>query len=138
MNAEKRTQKHTPGKHCICRGLVQYQEGFPFYFKMVLDKININFENCDYLPEEKETYQVGEEMNEKIKDFLISGMEKGDLRDNLEITPTIFNFGGMLAGIIQLSANKEEYIKSEMGLSKNPFLEYGFHMLYCSIENKKN
>ncbi|MDE7212050.1 MAG: TetR/AcrR family transcriptional regulator, partial [Lachnospiraceae bacterium] len=115
---------------CICRGLVQYQEEFPFYFKMVLDKININFKNCDYLPEEKETYQVGEEINEKIKDFLISGMEKGDLRDNLEIMPTIFNFWGMLAGIIQLSANKEEYIKSEMGLSKYQFLEYGFHMLY--------
>ena len=123
---------------CICRGLVQYQEEFPFYFKMVLDKININFKICDYLPEEKETYQVGEEINEKIKDFLISGMEKGDLRDNLEIMPTIFNFWGMLAGIIQLSANKEEYIKSEMGLSKYQFLEYGFHMLYCSIENKKN
>ena len=27
----------------ICRGLVQYQEEFPFYFKMVLDKISIDF-----------------------------------------------------------------------------------------------
>ena len=26
----------------ICCGLVAYQEEFPFYFKMVLDKININ------------------------------------------------------------------------------------------------
>ena len=54
----------------ICRGLVQYQEEFPFYFKMVLDKINIEFENNNYLPEEKETYQIGEEINEKIKQFL--------------------------------------------------------------------
>ena len=61
----------------ICRGLVQYQEEFPFYFKMVLDKINIDFESHDYLPEEKETYQIGEEINEKIKHFLLSGMEKG-------------------------------------------------------------
>ena len=121
----------------ICRGLVQYQEEFPFYFKMVLDKINIDFEKHDYLLEEKETYQVGEEINEKIKDFLISGIEKGDLRDNLEIMPTIFNFWGMLSGIIQLAANKEEYIKSTMGLSKNQFLEYGFQMLYCSINNKE-
>ncbi|MCI8408848.1 MAG: TetR/AcrR family transcriptional regulator [Lachnospiraceae bacterium] len=121
----------------ICHGLVQYQEEFPFYFKMVLDKINIDFENHNYLPEEKETYQVGEEINEKIKDFLISGIEKGDLRDNLKIMPTIFNFWGMLSGIIQLATNKEEYIKSVMGLSKNEFLEYGFQMLYCSIENKE-
>lgn len=120
----------------ICRGLVQYQEEFPFYFKMVLDKINIDFENRNYLPEEKETYQVGEEINKKIKDFLIYGIEKGDLRDNLKIMPAIFNFWGMLSGIIQLASNKEEYIKSTMGLSKKQFLEYGFDMLYYSIAKK--
>lgn len=120
----------------ICNGLVRYQEEFPFYFKMVLDKININFESQDYLPEEKETYHIGEKINGKLKDFLTSGIEKGDLRDNLEIMPAIFNFWGMLSGIIQLAANKEEYIKNLMGLSKSQFLEYGFNMLYCSISNQ--
>lgn len=117
----------------ICGGLVRYQEEFPFYFKMVLDKINIDFEKQDCLSEEKETYRVGEEINERIKEFLISGMEKGDLRDDLDIMPVIFNFWGMLSGIIQLASNKEEYIRSAVGLSKMQFLEYGFHMLYCSI-----
>ena len=121
----------------ICRGLVQYQEEFPFYFKMVLDKINIDFESKDYLPEEKETYQIGEEINEKIKNFLLSGMEKGDLRGDLEIMPAIFNFWGMLSGIIQLAANKEEYIKKSMGLSKEKFLEYGFSLVYHSIAIKE-
>lgn len=120
----------------ICRGLVQYQEEFPFYFKMVLDKINIDFESKNYLPEEKETYQIGEEINEKIKDFLLSGMEKGDLRSDLEIMPAILNFLGMLSGIIQLAANKEEYIKKSMGLSKIKFLEYGFSLVYYSIATK--
>lgn len=120
----------------ICNGLVRYQEEFPFYFKMVLDKININFESQDYLPEEKETYHIGEKINGKLKDFLISGIKKGDLRDNLEIMPAIFNFWGMLSGIIQLATNKEEYIKNLMGLSKSQFLEYGFNMLYCSISNQ--
>lgn len=120
----------------ICRGLVQYQEEFPFYFKMVLDKINIDFESKNYLPEEKETYQIGEEINEKIKNFLLSGMEKGDLRNDLDIMPAIFNFWGMLSGIIQLAANKEEYIKKSMGLSKIKFLEYGFSLVYYSIATK--
>ncbi len=117
----------------ICRGLVEYQEEFPFYFKMVLDKININFEDHNYLPEEQETYQVGEEINKKIKDFLLSGMELGDLRSDLEIMPAIFNFWGMLSGIIQLAVNKEEYIKKSMNLSKEQFLEYGFSLVYNSI-----
>ena len=117
----------------ICRGLAEYQEEFPFYFKMVLDKININFEDHNYLPEEQETYQVGEEINKKIKDFLLSGMELGDLRSNLEIMPAIFNFWGMLSGIIQLAVNKEEYIKKSMNLSKEQFLEYGVSLVYNSI-----
>ena len=121
----------------ICRGLVQYQEEFPFYFKMVLDKINIDFESKEYLPEERETYQIGEEINEKIKNFLLSGMEKGDLRNDLDIMPAIFNFWGMLSGIIQLAANKEEYIKKSMGLSKIKFLEYGFSLVYHSFAVKE-
>ena len=121
----------------ICRGLVQYQEEFPFYFKIVLDKINIDFEGKDYLPEERETYQIGEEINEKIKTFLLSGMEKGDLRNDLDIMPAIFNFWGMLSGIIQLASNKEEYIKKSMGLSKIKFLEYGFSLVYRSIAIKE-
>ena len=121
----------------ICRGLVQYQEEFPFYFKMVLDKINIDFEGKDYLPEERETYQIGEEINEKIKTFLLSGMEKVDLRNDLDIMPAIFNFWGMLSGIIQLAANKEEYIKKSMGLSKIKFLEYGFSLVYHSLAIKE-
>ena len=121
----------------ICRGLVQYQEEFPFYFKMVLDKSNIDFEGKDYLPEERETYQIGEEINEKIKTFLLSGMEKGDLRNDLDIMPAIFNFWGMLSGIIQLASNKEEYIKKSMGLSKIKFLEYGFSLVYHSLAIKE-
>lgn len=121
----------------ICRGLVQYQEEFPFYFKMVLDKINIDFESKEYLPEERETYQIGEEINEKIKNFFLSGMEKGDLRNDLDIMPAIFNFWGMLSGIIQLAANKEEYIKKSMGLSKIKFLEYGFSLVYHSLAIKE-
>ncbi|MFG6380455.1 MAG: TetR/AcrR family transcriptional regulator [Lachnospiraceae bacterium] len=120
----------------ICRGLVLYQEEFPFYFKMVLDKINIDFESRNYLPEEKETYQVGEEINEKLKDFLISGTKRGDLRDDLKIMPTIFHFWGMLSGLIQFASNKEEYIENVLHLSKNQFLEYGFDMLYRSIEKE--
>lgn len=104
---------------------------------MVLDNINIDFESHNCLPEDKETYQTGERINGMPEDFLLSGMEKGDLRDGLELMPTIFNFWGMLSGIIKLAANKEGYIKKSMGLSKNQFWGYGFSMLYDSIAAKE-
>lgn len=134
--AQQETTKERYG--LICRGLIQYQEEFPFYFKMVLDKINIDFECRDYLPEEKETWQIGEEINEKLKEFIISGIENGDLRSDLEIMPTIFHFWGMLSGMIQLAANKEEYIQKTMALSKIQFLNRGFQMLYRSISRGGN
>ncbi len=128
-------QKTTRARYdMICKGLIQYQEEFPFYFKMVLDKINVDFKDQDYLPEEKDTYQIGEEINEKMKEFLVEGIQKDDLREDLKIMPTIFQFWGMLSGLIQFAANKEEYIRISMRLSKNEFLEDGFGMLYYSIE----
>lgn len=117
----------------ICGGLVKYQEEFPFYFHMVLENIHIDFENREILPEEEETYQIGERINEKIEAFLADGMKKGDLQTGLNIKPTIFTFWGMLSGVILLASNKEDYIKSTMGLSRKQFLDYGFQMLYTSI-----
>lgn len=121
----------------ICQGLVQYQEAYPVYFQMVLDQINIDFSSGDFLPEEKETYQVGEEINEALLAFLAEGMARGDLREDLKPLPTIFHFWGMLSGLIQLAVNKEAYIQTSMGLTKEQFLAEGFHTLYCAIQKTK-
>lgn len=119
----------------ICRSLVQYQEEFPFYFKVALDKINIDFEHTDYLPDEKETFQVGEKINEIMQDFLLSGIEKGDLRSDLDPILTILSFWGMLSGLVQLADTKQEYIKGRLDRSKKEFIDYGFRMLYRSVAN---
>ena len=119
----------------ICRSLVQYQEEFPFYFKVALDKINIDFEHTDYLPEEKETFQVGEKINEIMQDFLLSGIEKGDLRSDLDPILTILSFWGMLSGLVQLADTKQEYIKGRLDRSKKEFIDYGFRMFYRSVAN---
>lgn len=131
-------EKQVPARErydLICQGLVQYQEEFPFYFKTALDKINIGFENNTYLPEEKETYRIGEQINDKIKQFLNISIAEGEIREDIKIMPTIFTFWGMLSGFIQTAVNKEDYIAQEMKLSKQEFLEYGFDTLYRSIEN---
>ncbi len=117
----------------ICSGIAQYQEEYPFYFKMALDKINVDFNSGSYLPEEQETYRVGEEINEKIRQFLCDGIARGEIRAELKVLPTIFVFWGMLAGLVQTAANKERYIEKEMKLSKEEFLKYGFDTLYYSI-----
>lgn len=119
----------------ICKALIRYQEEFPFYFKIILEKINVNFENQDHFTEEKESYRVGEEINEMIRGVLLSGMESGDLRRDIDLLPTSFSCWGMLSGLILLAANKKEYIQKTMGLSQNEFLQHGFDMIYQSLAN---
>ena len=117
----------------ICEGLVNYQEEFPFYFKMVLETINIDFETTQFLPEEKETFLVGERINDLLIKFLKDGVEQREIRSDIEVLPTIFSFWGMLSGLIQIATNKELYIGQQMGKTKMEFLTYGFDMIYHSI-----
>ena len=119
----------------ICKELTRYQDEYPFYFKIMLDKINVNFENQDFFPEEKESYEIGEEINEMIKGLLLSGIESGDLRRDIELMPTSFSCWGMMSGLILLAANKKDYIQKTMDMSRNEFLQHGFNMIYQSIAN---
>lgn len=121
----------------ICQALVKYQEEYPFYFNMVLETINIDFESTHFLPEEKETFLIGEQINDLLANFLKNGIASGDIRSDMDIVPTIFSFWGMLSGLIQIATNKEAYIGQRMEKSKMEFLTYGFDMLYDSIANER-
>ena len=119
----------------ICRALAQYQTDFPFYFQMALERINIDFTG-EHLPEDEETYRIGERINEKLNDFVRSGMERGELRRDLEPRAAVFQLWGMLAGLIQLSASKEPYIQAAMGLTRERFLESGFALLGRALKGE--
>lgn len=123
----------------ICQTLLQYQAEQPLFFQMLLDKINTNPADPDYLPEERAAYQIGESINSLLSDFLLEGIARGELRADIPILPTIFSLWGMLAGLIQLADKKEEYIAAAMQQNKEQFLTYGFQMLYRTIaENDTN
>lgn len=121
----------------ICDGLVKYQEEYPFYFKTVLETIHIDFETTHFLPEEKETFTIGEKINALLIDFIEKGMERGEIRADIDGLPTIFSFWGMLSGLIQIAVNKELYIEQKMKKTKSEFLNYGFDMIYRSIEGNR-
>ena len=96
-----KSKNYTYDKYiALCNALLKYEQEFPFYFHMVLDEINIDFESIDCIPEDKETFLIGEKINKTIEEFLVSGIEAGELRKDLKILPTIFSFWGMIAGLI--------------------------------------
>lgn len=138
LSSALQEQETSRGKYdLICKKLTEYQAEYPFYFKTVLDKINVDFENTTFFPEEEETYHVGEHINEMLYAFFQSGIEKGDFRADLPILSTIFSFWGMLSGVIQMSADKEDYFSSDLNFSRAEFLSYSFDLLYHSISAKE-
>lgn len=129
------TEKEFKEKYLdICQAMVVYEEEYPFYFSMVLDHINIDFEHSHCEESERETFRVGEEINTLLASFFISGIEKGAFKDQMDVKSVIFSIWGMLSGFIQLVENKREYIYQEMHITKEEFLERGFLFLYGAIE----
>lgn len=91
----------------ICNSLYEYNKLYPLYFSLVHKTIRFD-EKCDnFLPEEKETFEVGEKINAMVYDFIDSGIKNGDFRSDLKIKPTIFTIWGMVSGLIELASNKE-------------------------------
>ena len=121
----------------ICNAFVDYQEEYPFYFELLLKAINVDFETTRFLPEEKETFLVGERINALLIAFFEQGIERGIIRGDLDILPTIFALWGMISGVIMLSVNKQEYISMQMKKTKREFLKQGFDLLYQSILSDK-
>lgn len=117
----------------ICNALMQYQEQNPLYFTLALGEININFDKEDYLPVEKETYEVGEQINAEIVRFIRSGIDEGAFKPDLPVLQTVFLFWASLSGLIQMAVNKQSYIEKTMNQSKEQFLGFGFHRLYRLI-----
>lgn len=117
----------------ICRALVNYQEEYPLYFALALGEINVDFEKKNALPLEKETFEAGEQINHKIAEFIHRGMKTGELQPDIPVLQTTFLFWAALTGLIQMSVNKEAYLKKAANVSRQEFLEDSFERLYRLI-----
>lgn len=121
----------------ICLALINYQEQYPLYFHLALGEINVDFEREDYLPVEKEIYEVGEQINAEIGTFLRTGICNGDFKPDIPVEQTAFLFWAALAGVIQMAENKRIYLKKAMNLSKQQFTRYGVDLFYKLIAEEE-
>lgn len=81
----------------ICQGLLDYQKQYPFYFSIAIDKINIDFDNSNNLPEEEEILFIGEEINKKLEQFIQEGILANEIRADVKNLPIIMAFWRMLS-----------------------------------------
>lgn len=120
----------------ICEELAAFQRENPFYFEIILNEINVDFEKPDALEIEREIFAVGEQMTLEIASFLSCGMDQGIFRGDLNVTQTVFLFWSSLSGMISMASKKEVYIQKAMNLSRQEFLRQGFQTLYRTIRKE--
>lgn len=121
----------------ICWALVRYEKEYPDYFAIVLGEINVRLEGPDSLPVERETFEEGERIREKIAGFLSEGQKRGEFRHDIPVQQAVFMFWSMLSGMIRMASKKQLYFETVLGVTKKEFLDNGFSLLYRSIINEK-
>ena len=119
----------------MCFALVSYQQEYPEYFERSLNFISFMGEtDPDAESFAGRTYQIGEEINRAIARFIKAGVEKKELRAQRNPYVTIFQLWGMIAGLIRLAAEKQEYIAFSEKMTKEEFLMDGFEKIYTMIQ----
>ena len=115
----------------ICNSIEKFYDEYPDFFRRTIKYIEINTrDDGSWL---SQTYQVGEEINQIILDFLEKGARKGDLVQSDNYKETILNIWGMVSGIVELASEKEEYIRIAIATDKENFLKRGFENIYRVI-----
>lgn len=115
----------------MCKALVKYQADYPDFFDRSLQYIQVEKKNNnEWL---SKTYQVGEEVNQIISQYIKRGIESGELAQTRDYFGTILLMWGMISGIIKLAFEKEEYIRIRGNVSKEEFLKAGFEKIYKAI-----
>ena len=115
----------------ICNSIEKFYDEYPDFFRRTIKYIEINTrDDGSWL---SQTYQVGEEINQIILDFLEKGARKGDLVQSDNYKETILNMWGMVSGIVELASEKEEYIRIAIATDKENFLKRGFENIYRVI-----
>lgn len=117
----------------VCDILMDYSKHYPFCFSLLQDNINVDFDNDTFLPEEKETFIVGEKINECLASMLKEAMDLKEIRQIDDIFTAAFSLWLSIAAIISAGGKKKEYIEKVTGEKADFFFNKAFDFLYHSL-----
>lgn len=104
----------------VCNAIYTYKKKYPMYFDFFQETINVDFSSNKYYESEKETFEVGESINEYI-------IELFDLKEDAFIK--LFTTWGAVCGVIKMADKKVDYIKKCSEMSEEEYLQEAFKKL---------
>lgn len=115
----------------VCKSIEKYEKDYPEMFRMSLGDISQNLDEESRWA--KQTYEVGEEINKLIIDYLDNGVSQGIFSRIENHHEEIFRLWGMVSGVILIVESKEDYLKGNLLLDKEAFLENSYKKIYKTI-----
>lgn len=116
--------------YALCFDIAEKFEQHPVFYKATLGRISMDMENDIY----KKIYDVGEQTNEAVADFIRSGIKEGAVRKDIDIYPAVIMMWSSISGIVSMAADKEEYLKARFGMSREEYLKKAFKMLLEGVK----
>ena len=112
----------------LCDLLVAFQEKYPKYYASLMGEINMTNSR-----KRIETQSVGQELNCLIEQLLLKGINNKDIRDDIDIKPTVMYVWSAIGGIIQVAERKKSEIEGKLRMNKEEYLRYSFRTFYESL-----
>lgn len=109
----------------LCFDIADKFEAHPMFYRATLGSIPMDMEQEIY----KKIYDVGEQTNEAIADFIRSGIKEGVVRKDIDVYPAVIMMWSSISGIISMAMDKEEYLKVRFNMTKKDYLKKAFKML---------
>jgi len=114
----------------ICEAHVSFYDNYPLYFESMIG--SITEAQDDSSPIYRMIFELGEEINKVIMDFLDERIKMKQIRPDIDTLQTAFALWAGICGLITMTNNKSSYIEC-MKVSKQEFLHYGFKTFLHSI-----
>lgn len=113
----------------ICQTHVDFYKSHPLYFESMVGSIT---EPNDESQISKEIFNIGEEINQLIVEFLDTWIKAGKIRSDIDTLQTAFILWAGICGLIMMIYNKPSYATC-MNVSKEDFLSNGFKTFLRAI-----
>lgn len=122
----------------LCDTLVQFEQDYPMYFECILGNINVDPQSMQDLPVLKSIFDIGEEINVMVCDFLNRGKEEGFIKAGTDSLQAAFVLWSSICGLISLHSSKQAYLEGTLGLEKEKFLQKGFAMILQMVKKENH
>lgn len=119
----------------ICNTMADMYEENPELFKGMLGTIAFNSTaqgNNDVL---YMVYQAGEDLNRTIIELLEKGIGNGIVRTDLNLYVAVFHLWSGIGQTIVFSHSKQQYIETQLHMTRHEYMEQGFELVIRSILN---